>query len=83
MKKTLKVVCIFLVAFVLTGLCASSQADTPACRACYVVTPGSPKEIRIEYRDGSDRFACGLSCAGAMLAAYRGKDVKTIWIREH
>jgi len=83
MKKTLKVVCIFLVAFVLTGLCASSQADTPACRTCEVVTPGSQKEVRIEYRDGSERSACGLSCAGAMLAAYRGKDVKTIWIREH
>lgn len=83
MKKILKVVCIFLVAFVHAGLCASSRADTSECRVCDVVTPGSPKEVRIEYQDGSDRFACGLSCAGAMLAAYRGKDVKTIWIREH
>ncbi len=83
MKKTLKIVGIFWGVLVLTGLCASSGADTSGCRACDVITSGSPQEVRIEYRDGTSRAACGLRCAGAMLAAYRGKDVKTIWIREH
>jgi len=83
MKKTLKMAGILWGALVLTGLCASSGADTSGCRVCDVVTPGSLQEVRIEYRDGTARSACGLRCAGAMLAAYRQKDVKTIWIREH
>jgi len=82
MKKTLKSVVIILVALVLTGLCSLSKADTAGCRTCDDVAPGSPQEVRIEYRDGTARSACGLRCAGAMLAAYRGEDVKTIWIRE-
>jgi copper chaperone NosL len=83
MKKRLKIVVIISVAVVLTGLCARSMADTAGCRACGDVKPGSPLEVRIEYRDGTARTACCLRCAGAMLAAYRRKDVKTIWIREH
>ena len=83
MKKSLKIVGIILVVLVLAVLCARSMADTSGCRTCDDVKPGSPLEVRIEYRDGTARSACGLRCAGAMLAAYRGKDVKTIWIREH
>jgi len=83
MKKEMKIVNILWGMLVFTGLCATSGADTSGCRVCDVVTPGSPQEVRIEYRDGTDRFACGLRCAGAMLAAYRGKDVRTLWIREH
>jgi copper chaperone NosL len=83
MKKRLEIVVIISVALVLTGLCAHSMAETSGCRTCGDVKPGSPLEVRIEYQDGTARSACGLRCAGAMLAAYRGKDVKTIWIREH
>ena len=83
MKKTQKIIGIILLALVLTGLFSLSKADTPGCRSCDDVTSGSPVEVRIEYRDGTARSACGLRCAGAMLAAYRGEDVKTIWVREH
>ena len=83
MKKPLKIVVLMLGALVLTGLCAHSKADTSGCRTCDDVTPGSLREVRIEYRDGTARSACSLRCAGAMLAAYRSKDVKTIWVREH
>jgi len=83
MKKTLKIAVIIWGALVFTGLCTPSEADTAGCRRCDDVTSGSPQEVRIEYRDGTSRTACGLRCAGAMLAAYRGQDVKTIWIREH
>ncbi len=83
MKKTLKKVVIIWAALVLTGLCSISKANTSGCPTCNDVTPGSPSEVRIEYRDGTARSACGLRCAGAMLAAYRSQDVKTIWVREH
>ncbi len=83
MKKTLKIVVIILVALLLAGIGSLSKADTAGCRRCDYVTPGSPQEVRIEYRDGTARAACGLRCTGAMLAAYRGEDVKTIWIREY
>ena len=83
MKKTLKLFFVIWGALVLTVLCSLSKADTSGCRTCDDVTPGSPQEVRIEYQDGTGRSACGLRCAGAMLAAYRGQDVKTIWIREH
>jgi copper chaperone NosL len=83
MNKELKVAGVILMAVVLTGLSARSMADTSGCRTCDDVKPGSPLEVRIEYRDGTVRSACGLRCAGAMLAAYRGKDLKTIWVREH
>lgn len=83
MKKPLKVAVIILWALVLMSLSARSEADTSGCRMCDDVTPGSPLEVRIEYSDGTSRSACGLRCAGAMLAAYREKYVKTIWIREH
>lgn len=83
MKKTLKIVVIMWGALVFTALCSLSKADTSGCRTCDDVTPGSPQEVRIEYRDGTARSACGLRCAGAMLAAYREEDVKTIWIKEH
>lgn len=83
MKKPLKVAVIIFWTLALMGLSARSKADTSACRFCDVVTSGSPLEVLIEYRDGTSRSACGLRCAGAMLAAYREKYVKTIWIREH
>jgi copper chaperone NosL len=83
MKKTLKVAVIIMWALTLMVLPARSQADTSGCRTCDDVTPGSQSEVRIEYRDGTSRSACGLRCAGAMLAAYREKYVKTIWVREH
>jgi copper chaperone NosL len=83
MKKTLKVAVIILWALVLMSLSARSEADTSGCRTCNDVTPGLLQEVRIEYRDGTSRSACGLRCAGAMLAAFREKYVKTIWIREH
>jgi len=83
MKKTLKIAVIIWGALVLAGLWSVSRAETSGCRRCDDVTPGSPEEVRIEYRDGTARSACGLRCAGAMLAAYRGQDVKTIWVREH
>lgn len=83
MKKKLKIAGIILGALVLTGLCSLSRADTPGGLRCDDVAPGSPLEVRIEYKDGTVRSACGLRCAGAMLAAYRGEDVKTIWVREH
>jgi len=82
-KKTLKVAVIILLAPVLMSLSARSEADTSGCRSCDDVTPGSAQEVRIEYGDGTFRSACGLRCAGAMLAAYREKYVKTIWSREH
>jgi nitrous oxide reductase accessory protein NosL len=81
--KPLRVVAIILSGVVLIGLSARSKADTFQCRTCDEVTTGSPLEVRIEYEDGTARIACGLRCAGAMLAAYRKKDVKTIWVREH
>ena len=81
--RTLKIVFIICVALVLTGLCTLSGAETSGCRRCDDVTPGSQEEVRIEYRDGTARSTCGLRCAGAMLAAYRMQDVKTIWVREH
>ena len=83
MKKTMKIAVIIWGALLLTGLCSVSKAETSGCRRCDDVTPGSPLEVRIEYRDGTARSACGLRCAGAMLAAYRGQDLKTIWVREH
>jgi copper chaperone NosL len=83
MKKPLKIVVGIIAALVLTGLFAQSKAGASGCRTCEDVTPGSPLEVRIEYRDGTARSACGLRCAGAMLAAYRMKDVKTIRVREH
>jgi copper chaperone NosL len=83
MKNTLKIVFIICVALVFTGLFSLSEADTPGCLRCDDVTPGSAQEVRIEYRDGTARSACSLSCAGAMLAAYRWQDIKTIWVREH
>jgi hypothetical protein len=83
MKKTLKIVFISCVVLVLTGLCSLSGAETSGCRRCDDVTSGSAQEVRIEYQDGNARSACGLRCVGAMLAAYRMQDVKTIWVREH
>ncbi len=83
MKKRLKIVVIFLVVLALSSLSARLMADTSDCCTCDDVKPGSPLEVRIEYRDGTARSVCGLRCAGAMLAAYREKDVKTIWIIEH
>ena len=83
MKKTLKIAVIIWGTLLLTGMGPLSKADTSGCRRCNDVTPGSPQKVRIEYRDGTARSACSLHCAGAMLAAYRGQDVKTIWIREH
>ncbi len=83
MKNTLKIVFIICVVLVLTGLCTLSEAETSGCGRCDDVAAGSPQEVRIEYKDGTARSACGLRCAGAMLAAYRMQDVKTIWVREH
>ena len=83
MKTTLKIAGIIWGALMLTALVSLSKADTSGCRRCDEVTPGSQVEVRLEYRDGTARSACGLHCAGAMLAAYRGEDVKTIWVREH
>ena len=83
MKKTLKIAVIIWGALLFTGIGSPSRADTSGCRRCDDVTSGSPEEVRIEYRDATARSACGLRCAGAMLAAYRGQDVKVIWIREH
>ena len=83
MKKSLKIAAIILGALVLGGLCTLSEAETSGCRRCDDVAPGSAQEVRIEYRDGTARSACGLRCAGAMLAAYRMQDIKTIWVREH
>jgi len=83
MKKPLKVAVMISWALVLMSLSARSEADTSGCRTCDDVTPGSSMEVRIEYSDGTSRSACGLRCAGAMLAAYREKYVKTIWISEH
>ncbi|MDA8082350.1 MAG: nitrous oxide reductase accessory protein NosL [Nitrospiraceae bacterium] len=64
-------------------LYASVHAETTACRTCEGVTAGSPREVRIEYRDGTVRAVCGLRCAGAALAAYRDKRVEKIRVREH
>lgn len=83
MKKQLKIVIGIIVAVILMSPFTLSKAGTSACRTCDDITPGSPWEVRIEYRDGTARSVCSLRCAGAILAAYRGKDVKTIWIREH
>jgi hypothetical protein len=83
MKKRLKIVIGIIVAVILTSPLALSKADTSGCRKCDDMTPGAPWEARIEYRDGTARSVCSLRCAGAILAAYRGKDVKMIWIREH
>jgi copper chaperone NosL len=83
MKNTLKVSVIIWGVLLLMGLSSLSNAATAGCRTCDDVTPGAPQEVRIEYRNGTSRSACGLRCTGAMLAAYRGEDVKTIWIREH
>ena len=83
MKKPLKILVIFLFAVVFTGLHIRSKADTSGCHTCEDVSPGSPLEVRIEYSDGTSRSACGLRCAGAMLAAYREKDIKTIWVMEN
>jgi copper chaperone NosL len=83
MKNALKIAVIICVALVVTGLFSLPEAETSGCGRCDNVTPGSAQEVRIDYKDGTSRSACGLSCAGAMLAAYRGEDVKTIWVREH
>ena len=83
MKKTLKIAVIIGVVLVLTALGALPEAETSGCNTCFDVATGSPQEVRIEYKDGTARTACGLRCAGAMLAAYRMQYVKTIWVREH
>ena len=79
----MKIAFIIFVVLVFSGLCTLSEAETSGCLRCDDVTPGSPQEVRIEYKDGTARSACGLRCAGAMLAAYRMQAVKTIWVREH
>jgi copper chaperone NosL len=83
MKKPLTLIAGIIAALVLAGPAALSKADTSGCRACEDMTPGSQWEVRIEYSDGTARSVCSLRCAGAVLAAYRGNYVKTIWIREH
>ena len=82
MKKTLEITVIVLGVLALSGMALLSGADTSGCHSCDDVAEGLPQEVRIEYRDGTTRPACGLRCAGAMLAAYRMQDVKTIWVRE-
>ncbi|MHB8881748.1 MAG: nitrous oxide reductase accessory protein NosL [Thermodesulfovibrionales bacterium] len=83
MKRTLKIFVIIWGALALIVPGSLSMADTSGCRTCEAVTPGSPQEVLIDYRDGTARSACGLHCAGAMLAAYRKEDVKLIRVREH
>src|SRR5512135_2339677 len=83
MKNTLKIVVVLWGALLLAGIGPLTKVDESECRRCDKVTSGSPEEVRIEYRGGTARSACGLRCAGAMLAAYRKEDVKTIWIREY
>jgi nitrous oxide reductase accessory protein NosL len=83
MKQGPKIGGIMVGLLVFLSLCASAHADMAGCRTCDGVTPGSPYEVRIEYRDGTARSTCGLRCTGALLAAYRGKNVQTIQVREH
>jgi copper chaperone NosL len=83
MTKTLKIFVIIFGALVLSGLCSLAEGETLICLKCDDAAPGSAQEVRIEYKDGTARTACGLNCAGAMLAAYRWQDIKTIWVREY
>lgn len=83
MKMPFNPAVIVYAALILMALSAPAKAAATPCRACADVTPGSPQEVRIEYTDGTSRSACGLRCAGAMLAAYRVKNVKSIRVMEH
>lgn len=83
MRNSIKTMSCISLVLLLTVLPAFSKTDTPEYHACDDVAPGSPLEVRIEYRDGTARSLRGLRCAGAVLAAYRSKYVKVIWVREH
>lgn len=83
MTKLLKVLVLVGTTLILACLSPRPPAETAACRTCDDAVSVPARAVQIEYRDGTARSTCSLRCLGAMLGAYRAKDVRTIWVREY